>query len=329
MDHSVYTWIKQGRIKPQNQQQAMELADERPSRPAWLVFSHQFLLLVGLLSLAFGMIFFFAYNWNELSRMTKFLLIQGVLLASFVLYFFKAESFWLNQSLLLTAALLIGALLALFGQTYQTGADPWQLFATWALLMLPMVLFSRSEVLWLVLASLLNLALLQYLKINPSIFGLMFDGHNEIWSFLILNVALLVLLEGLHGKHWQWSRILQPKHRWAAQVLGIVVLFILSIIGMEGIWGQADERGLNLLLFVLLMGGGFALYRFVRQDLLLLTAWVVSLMVFTLSFLGHSTFRHLDAGGFLLMAITLIGMSAMAVKWIKQLHVQFSQENQS
>ncbi|MCX7554934.1 DUF2157 domain-containing protein [Marinicella sp. S1101] len=329
MAHSVYTWIKQGLIKPQNQQQAMELADERPSRSNWLVFSHQFLLLVGLLSLAFGLIFFFAYNWNELSRMTKFLLVQAVLLATFVLYFFKAKSFWLSQSLLLTAALLIGALLALFGQTYQTGADPWQLFATWAMLLLPLVLFSRSEVLWLVLASLLNLALLLYLKINPSIFGLMFDGGNEIWSFLILNVALLVLLEGLHGKHGQWAKMLQPTYRWAAQVLGVVALFVLSAIGMEGIWGDSDQRGANLLMFVLLMGCGFAFYRFVRQDLLLLTAWALAMMVFILSFLGHSTFRHLDASGFLLMAITLIGMSAWTVKWIKQLHVQFSQENQS
>ena len=46
------------------------------------------------------------------------------------------------------ALLAIGGLLAYFGQTYQTGADPWQLFAWWGLLALPLALALRSDVLW-------------------------------------------------------------------------------------------------------------------------------------------------------------------------------------
>ncbi len=42
-----------------------------------------------------------------------------------------------GKAALLLATLLLGVFLALFGQTYQTGADPWQLFANWALLILP------------------------------------------------------------------------------------------------------------------------------------------------------------------------------------------------
>ena len=38
----------------------------------------------------------------------------------------------------LLAMLGMGALFAYFGQTYQTGADPWQLFALWAALSLPL-----------------------------------------------------------------------------------------------------------------------------------------------------------------------------------------------
>jgi hypothetical protein len=48
----------------------------------------------------------------------------------------------------LLALLAIGALFAYFGQTYQTGADPWQLFAVWAVLALPLCLAARSDVLW-------------------------------------------------------------------------------------------------------------------------------------------------------------------------------------
>ena len=41
------------------------------------------------------------------------------------------------------AVLSVGALMALFGQTYQTGADPWQLFFNWAVVIIPFVLISR------------------------------------------------------------------------------------------------------------------------------------------------------------------------------------------
>ena len=42
------------------------------------------------------------------------------------------------------------------GLTYQTGADPWQLFATWALMLLPLAALGRSPLLWTLLAWLLG-----------------------------------------------------------------------------------------------------------------------------------------------------------------------------
>ena len=42
----------------------------------------------------------------------------------------------------------LGGLLAFFGQTYQTGADSWQLFALWAALDLPPCRGARSDFLW-------------------------------------------------------------------------------------------------------------------------------------------------------------------------------------
>ncbi len=331
MNEKIYAWINAGLVKSDKYQQALELAGARPGRSAWLQFVSKSLLLMGLLSLAFGVIFFFAYNWNEMSRMVKFGLAQLALLGVFLLYLFKANSPWFKQSLLLVVTLLVGALLALFGQTYQTGADPWQLFATWAVLILPVVLFSRSEVLWVVFVLLLNLSLVLYLQINRSLFGLVFFGASNIWLFLMLNMVLLFWLEWLSEDSHPWFEKMGLKHRWAAQVIGLVVLFILSIVGMEGIWiwGDEDFRTLNLLIFMAVMAGAFAFYRFVRKDLLLLTAWALAVMFFVLVFLGDSLFKSLEAGGFLLLAMTLIGMSAYTVKWIKELHQAFNQGEQS
>lgn len=329
MNEKIYAWINQGLIKPDQQQLALELVGERTSRQEWLRFIKKTLLLLGLLSLAFGVVFFFAYNWNDMSRMVKFGLVQAALLGVFLMYFVKSKTPWVAQSLLLVATLLIGSLLALFGQTYQTGADPWQLFATWALLILPLVLFSKSEVLWLVLASLLNVSLLLYLQINRSFFGLVFLGVNYVWLFLLLNLSLLVSLEGLGVNSSTLLKKVQLAFRWPAQVLGLVVLFVLSIVGMEAIWGKIETRGLNVMIYLLLMVGLFFFYRYVRKDLLLLTFWALAVMVFVLSFLVNAIFKHFEASGFLLMAITLIAMSAVTVKWIKQLHQTFNEGESS
>lgn len=331
MNHSIYRWINQGQVKSEHQQRALQVADERPTSLAWLLFSKNLLLIMGLLSLAFGVVFFFAFNWNEMGRMYKFMTLQILLVAAFVGYYFKSSSFWLSQALLLTAVIVLGALLALFGQTYQTGADPWQLFATWALLITPLVLFSKSEVLWVVWAMLINIGLSLYMDVNHPLIGSMFVSSGWFWSFLTVNVILLILLEVLscqpevvvlQGK----LRIFKLQKRWAAQVLGLIVIYIATVIGMHAIWESSNHRSLNFILYVVLMGGAFMYYRFQVKDLLLLTAWAMSLIVLILTFLAYSVFYGFDAGGLLLMAICLIGMTTLAVKWIKKTHELFVSE---
>ena len=53
----------------------------------------------------------------------------------------------------------VGGLLAFFGQTYQTGADTWQLFALWAALTLPLCLGLRHPLLWIVWLVVAHLAI--------------------------------------------------------------------------------------------------------------------------------------------------------------------------
>jgi len=93
----------------------------------------------------FGIILWVAANWESIGRAGRFVLLQGTVLAM------CASALWrpaLRAPCALLALLAIGALLAFFGQTYQTGADAWQLFALWAVLALPLCLGVRSDVLW-------------------------------------------------------------------------------------------------------------------------------------------------------------------------------------
>jgi len=323
MNKGIYGWIKSGLIDSKNIQKSLELAGERPTSDSWLQFIKQTMVLLGLLSLAVGVVFFFAFNWNDMGREVKFLTLQVLLLAIFLLYLFKRFSEWVGQAVLLAGVLVLGALLALFGQTYQTGADPWQLFATWALLITPLVVFCRSEVLWVLLACLLNTALVLYIQVNNRVFGILFSSHQWPWVFLLLDGLLLLVLETISGKVGQLFNAIKLKHRWAAQILGVTVFYVLGVMGVQAIFSGDDHYGVNLMLYVIGMAGCFAYYRFIEKDLLLLTAWASSIIFFVMALLANTVFNDFDAGGLLLMSISLIGMSTFAIGWIKKTHEVF------
>lgn len=136
-------YIKQGSLPPEHVQQALKLTDVYPAPSAWQHFLSQlFMILAGG---AFGLsaIFFVAYNWGDIGRITQFGLIEMLIIAAVAGYYRFSQHRIIGKICLLMATLFLGALMALYGQTYQTGADPWQLFFNWALLILPWVLISR------------------------------------------------------------------------------------------------------------------------------------------------------------------------------------------
>lgn len=92
-----------------------------------------------------GLIFWVAANWETLGRFGRFALLQAVFLTCCGGALWRPAG---RKPLLLLALLATGGLFAYFGQTYQTGADPWQLFALWTLLALPLAWAARSDVLW-------------------------------------------------------------------------------------------------------------------------------------------------------------------------------------
>lgn len=97
------------------------------------------------LLLGAAVVFWVAANWQSQSRSAKLLLLQAAVALPVVAALLLPR--WRSACLLL-ATLALGGLLAYVGQTYQTGADPWQLFALWAALTLPWTLVARRDALW-------------------------------------------------------------------------------------------------------------------------------------------------------------------------------------
>ena len=124
----------------------LHLASDDASEPAALArWLPRGLAVLAAALLGFGLVMWIAANWETLGRFGRFALLMafiGVMGAGAAL---RPAA---RAPLALLAMLGIGALFAYFGQTYQTGADPWQLFALWAVLALPLCLGARSDVLW-------------------------------------------------------------------------------------------------------------------------------------------------------------------------------------
>ncbi|WP_154222364.1 DUF2157 domain-containing protein [Marinicella rhabdoformis] len=318
----VYQWIAKGLIDVERQDEAKVLAGVQAGLADWRQFTQYFLLFAGVIALASGVIFFFAFNWDGMSRFTKFALIQGALLVSTIVYLRLAGRSLLRQALLLMMALLIGAWLALVGQTYQTGADPWQLFAIWSLLIMPLVVVSRFEVMWVLLSLLLNLSLSLYQEVNSSVFGLVFNQQAWLFSFIALNAGLLMLLESLTGSQLstQWLKL---SHRWAAQLLAFGFLWLVLAVGMAALFDKGMNTSLSVLVFLITSGGFFAYYRWLLLDVALLALWSLMMVVVITAFLSKVLLDSFDDFGVLLViGLAVIGMSVFAGKWLMLLKGQ-------
>jgi uncharacterized membrane protein len=80
----------------------------------------------------------------------KFAILQSGIIISVVAAMFAKLERLVGQVLLIAGSVLVGGLFAVIGQVYQTGADAFDLFATWAILIVPWVVASRSATHWFV-----------------------------------------------------------------------------------------------------------------------------------------------------------------------------------
>lgn len=174
--------------------QAAGLAEEPAALAVWLPRG---VAVLGAALAGLGVMMWIAANWDAMGRVGHFALLQGLVLAAGVGAALMPRT---RAPLGLLALLGIGGLLAYFGQTYQTGADPWQLFALWGVLALPLCLGARSDVLWapwaLVMVTAVSLWVHTYSGHRWSVQAEQLQVHLLAWS------ATLVLVGALSSR-WQ------------------------------------------------------------------------------------------------------------------------------
>lgn len=204
----VESLYRYGLLKQQGREEGLALLNPHDNWGYWIA---NLLLILGWLFILSGIIYFYAFNWHKMSSYYKFSSIQVMILVCLAgAWAYSIDN--LKGKLFLTGGcVLIGVFLAVFGQVYQTGANSFELFLAWSLLIFPFVLIGQFAPLWAVWLLLLNLTVFLYWEqAVPA------SNEQQYYLFLvllILNSMALVLREyfyqrGIECLQGRWHRLL-------------------------------------------------------------------------------------------------------------------------
>jgi uncharacterized membrane protein len=291
----------------------------------WWYWTNRFLLFFGAALVLAGIVFFFAFNWEVMTPLLKFTLIEVGILACVLGAFKTGLDKITGKMLLMSAAVLVGVFLAVFGQVYQTGADAYELFLGWLLLIAGWVIISRFAALWLLWLILINTALIFYWEQvfvpNKGAY------YYTLFMFLaaINTTGMAFFLYGLQ-KGIEWL-----KSTFYYRLIYASILLYLSVPSIGFIIGARRSSVIPLLVFVLFMAAGYVLFRVHFPDIVALTTWAFTGCIVLLFAIGRALFRdNLNAPSlFLLFGIIVIGVFGGSVMWLRMISNKMNENEQT
>lgn len=328
--HDISQLIQSGDISPDNIDKALSLSHITPSNQAWTNFLGNLLLWLGVIALSSSVMFFIAYNWDDLGRFAKFGLVEVFITASVFFYWWSnkksaltntldvpQKSKLLGKATLLVASLSIGVLLAFYGQTYQTGADTWQLFFTWALLIIPWTIIAQFPALWIILLALINITVNLYIETFGGFLGGLFDSNKSfLWITTVINGIAFIIWELLKG------RLSWLNENWAMRIVAFSAGLPLTFLVIDTIFDRHQSFSIAYLVWAVAMVVIYVVYRKFKPDVFMLAMACLSGSAVILSFAGYILFDTLDfeTGAFLLLAILVIALGGSFAIWLKNIY---------
>ncbi len=307
---------------------ALRLTGARPDAPQWRAFAATLLRAAGLGAVGVGLLFFVAANWQDYGVFGRFALLACVGLACW-----RTPPAPVGQAALLLATLLTGGLLALFGQSYQTGADLHELFFGWALLALPFALAGLSGALWALWWGVLNVALALLCGwLGPEhfvwrIFAGWGVGRPTLlmlpWALNLLGAGAFLRLRG--------TRFAATAPLWLVRALaslgvayGTVAVLMLMLI-VRATWQRDADLGAGQGAAVMLCFAAacaaiaVATWR-ARRDVFPMALIAASAILISTTWLGHRMCLN-DIGAFFMIAFWLIaastGAGLLLMHWVR------------
>lgn len=277
-------------------------------RSAWHRFISRATLALGTAFGLAGIFFFFAHNWDKLHRFAKLGLLEGLLVLLVLAVVLLRPKPLARKILLTAAALLVGALYAVYGQIYQTGADAYELFLLWALMILPWTLVAKFAPLWLLQIALLDLSFILYA-----------DQGGNPWLedrlptlLIVLNGLLLVAVESF-PRFWG-SKVRFP---WFPRVLALYVLGVaLTNLPFKIMEDPFPAYGLQLAVFILFLALGL------WQGLRTKQPFYLAGIAFALVVLISALMLRLSDSGPMILAVGLFIVASIGLSITTLLNLQ-------
>lgn len=250
----------------------------------------RYLKILGLALITVSLLYLMAANWWMLPDPVQLAIPMLILLCSATASIYFDQQEWVRQSLDTVSGLMLGLSLAVIGQIYQTGADSYQLFLLWALLLLPW-LYRPNIGIFALFCVVSQLALYFYFKQS---FWLV---RAETLYLLSLN-----LLTGL-------SMIYALRYYPVLRYLFIAVAVLISVVSM---FRFVDSDSIWYLASVLVLPILFSAYFYTRKQQLETSLLIAGLALSFSILIFDLTEQYLQdsAAGLLVLALLIFSWFA-------------------
>ncbi|KIG15596.1 putative membrane protein [Enhygromyxa salina] len=292
-----------GILGPAELERALTATGHRPTAKSWSAYLYWQALIIGVVLLVAGTIFFVAANWSALPGHTRMAIVGGAMLLATLGGGYLGDTL-AGRAVTLLGGLLFGPLLAVYGQVYQTGADAWELFAAWTVMLIAYGALSRFVGTWVLALVCLHVAAFGW--IHQELGANIYEGTGALpaAALALLDAVIVALAE----------RFTSGRDREViARAAAFAGLALLVPFGVVTIFERLPEGGApGLVLLLAGLAAIWAIYRARIPDIGMLAAFasVVTLLVST----GFARVLFKDVGAEL-FGVTTLGVIICAQVW--------------
>ena len=285
------------------------------NKESWQKFLQLFFMSLGVSFTIAGILFFFAYNWNDLHKFVKIGLVEGlILILTLVAVFVKIKPLFKNI-ILSGVTMLVGVLFAVFGQIYQTGANAYDFFLGWTMAVALWVFVANFTVLWLIFIVLLNVTLGFYIEqVAP--------GWSDLYVFSIfigLNAMFLVVSLFLKSK-----KFIIPN--WFTNLLALGIAVLVTFAMYNGIFDRDKSYlGIVLILGIVLYASGIYYGLKNKRSFYLSIIPFSVIMIVAGLLVKEISFREFEM--FLVIGFFIVGSVTLVIKMLMNLQKKWKVEN--
>jgi uncharacterized membrane protein len=281
---------------------------------AWQKFIRILFMGAGTGFLVAGIVFFFAYNWASLHRFVKIGLAQGLVIATIIPVLLPKIDQQIRNIMLTGASVVVGALFAVFGQVYQTGANAYDFFLAWTVFITVWVAVSGFAPLWVL-----------YLVLVNTTFYLYAQQVAGNWSFVFVCTVLfffhaIILLGGmLYTGYSKKGHIPQ----WFLHLVALACITYATLGIISGIFDESTAAFPVLVLTTIVL---FALG--IRHALQVKSSFFLSVIPFSVIIILSALLFEISGEVPMFLAVTLFIITSVTLVIRNLLYLQKKWSNE-